>query len=99
VTALVDKAKGKFKAILQIIAKAIVEIFSVTMLIKAIDMVRIQIATGQTSPSLHLPMWVPYFSLVLGFGIISLVQGTTLMLLLIQLFMDNRRASPKEAHA
>ena len=33
-----------------------------------------QATIGQTSPGLGIPMSVPYFALVLGFGLIAVVQ-------------------------
>lgn len=86
VTAVVDRTKGKTKILMQILAKAIVELFSVTMLVKAIGMVHVQVLSGQTSASLHLPMWVPYSALILSFGTISLVQGASLALLFLKFF-------------
>ncbi len=99
VTAVVDKTKGKAKILLQILAKAIVELFSVAMLLKAVEMVRVQVISGQTSASLHLPMWVPYSALLLSFGIISLVQGASLALLVSRLFGAGEGESDKGVKA
>lgn len=75
VTALVDKLKGRFKQIIEIIAKIVVLIFSSTILISAVKMVGKQIETGQTSAALGLSMAVPYAALVISFGMIVLVQA------------------------
>lgn len=42
-----------------------------------------QIKTGQTSPGLKLPMSIPYAALTISFGIISLVQGATLLAMIL----------------
>ena len=62
---VVDKLKGKVKKV--IMTKA-----SFAMVLK-------QAAIGQTSPGLGIPMSVPYFSLVLGFGLIAVVQAGELV--------------------
>lgn len=77
VTAVVDKLKGKFKYIIEIIAKIVVIVLSSTILISAVRMVGKQIETGQTSAALGLSMAVPYSALVISFGMIVLVQVIT----------------------
>jgi len=79
VTSVVDKLHGKSKKIIHILSKAIVVAFSVMILTSSIGMVQMQIKTGQTSPGLKLPMSIPYAALTISFGIISLVQGATLL--------------------
>ena len=48
----------------------------------SIGLVQRQIISGQTSPGLQIPMSIPYFALVLSFGIITLVQGVTLIMMI-----------------
>ena len=38
-----------------------------------------QMQTGQTTPVLKIPTWLMYFSLVLAFGLIFLIQAVTLV--------------------
>ncbi len=89
VTAVVDKVKGKTKQFLQIFAKVIVVIFSGTLFYHSINMVKVQIFSGQTSAAMRLPMWIPYSALLLSFGIITLVQSATLIAMTAQLFGTN----------
>lgn len=84
VTAVVDKLHGAGKKIVQIASKIVVLIFSVSVLIAAVNMVNQQIVTGQTSAALHLPMAVPYAALVISFAMIVIVQG----LLMIGMIID-----------
>lgn len=74
VTGVVDRFHGKSKKILQIIAKVVVIAFSAAMLKSGVGMVLKQVQTGQKSPGLGIPMTIPYFALVLGFGLITIVQ-------------------------
>lgn len=83
VTAVVDRLKGRAKLGLQIFAKLIVVVFSSYMLAAAFRLVGNQIRTGQTSPVLKLPMWVPFGAFLLAFGIIVVVQTFTLIVMCI----------------
>ena len=65
---VVDKLKGKVKKVIVIISQIIVVAFA---------------AIGQTSPGLGIPMSVPYFSLVLGFGLIAVVQAGELVSMIV----------------
>lgn len=85
VTAVVDGMKGIMKKIVQIISKTIVVIFSSAIFYQAILLVQQQIRSGQKSPGLQIPMSIPYFALVLSFGIITIIQGITLITMFIHL--------------
>lgn len=75
VTGVVDKLHGAAKIIVQILAKAVVVIFSVGVFLGSLQLMNIQIRTGQISAALGLPMSVPYFAMVLSFAMIALVQA------------------------
>ena len=83
VTAVVDMLKGPVKKIVMIISKAIVVLVSAALFYHSIGLVQRQIISGQTSPGLQIPMSIPYFALVLSFGIITLVQGITLIMMIL----------------
>ncbi len=74
VTAVVDKLNGRGREIVQILAKVVVLIFSGSVLYSSILMVGKQIATGQTSAAMRIPMAIPYAALVIAFAMIVLVQ-------------------------
>ncbi len=97
VTAVVDKIHGKGKKVVEILSKIIVLIFSVTVLISAVKMVGTQIATGQTSPALQLPMAVPYAALVISFGMIVIVQGSLVIGMIIDLLKGKNEKKEVEA--
>lgn len=97
VTALVDKLKGKAKLTLQIVAKALVILFSAIMTKEAIALFNMQIVSGQKSPGLGLPMYVPYFALVLSFGIITLVQLAMVIAMCRDFGMSNEELEAREA--
>lgn len=74
VTALPDKLKGRCRVFVLMVAKAILIIFAADMFYQSISLCRMQLRSGQTSPGLGVPMVIPYFALLLSFGIIALVQ-------------------------
>ena len=80
---VVDKFKGKVKKVIVIISKIIVVAFAAIMTNASFAMVLKQAAIGQTSPGLGIPMSVPYFSLVLGFGLIAVVQAGELVSMIV----------------
>ena len=83
VTVVVDMLKGPAKKIVMIISKGIVVLVSAALFYQSIGLVQRQIISGQTSPGLQIPMSIPYFALVLSFGIITLVQGVTLIMMIL----------------
>lgn len=83
VTAVVDMLKGPVKKFVMIISKGIVVLVSAALFYQSIGLVQRQIISGQTSPGLQIPMSIPYFALVLSFGIITLVQGVTLIMMIL----------------
>lgn len=75
VTAVVDKLHGKGKRCIQILAKVVVVLFSFGVFAGGVNLMNIQIRTGQISAALGLPMSVPYAAMVISFAIITLVQA------------------------
>lgn len=85
VTAVVQKLKGRFRSVVEILAKVVIVIFSSTVFISAVRMVATQLETGQTTAALHLPMAVPYAALVISFGMIVFVQAIDVIERLIRI--------------
>ena len=77
---VVDKLKGKVKKVIVIISQIIVVAFAAIMTKASFAMVLKQAAIGQTSPGLGIPMSV---SLVLGFGLIAVVQAGELVSMIV----------------
>lgn len=74
ISGVVDKMPNVVKKIIKIISRAIVVFYSALMTKSGWAMVLKQAKIGQTSPGLGIPMAIPYFALVLGFGLIAVVQ-------------------------
>ena len=72
VTAVIEKLHGVTK-------KIILEIFSFVMLKAGLALFSKQLQTGQTTPVLKVPMSVMYFSLVLTFALILVIQAVVLV--------------------
>lgn len=72
---VVDKLPLKAKKIIRVLARIIVIVFAAVMTKSGWAMVMKQAKIGQTSPGLGIPMYIPYFALVLGFGLITIVQS------------------------
>ena len=79
ITAVTDRMKGIVSRIVRIAAKLVVAVFSGVCLVSSFTILQTQIASGQVSPGLRLPMYIPYFALTLSFGIITVVQGAMLV--------------------
>ena len=78
VTAVVDKLQGTVKKIVSLAEQIVLEVFSFIMLSAGWSLFMKQVQTGQKTPVLKIPMSVMYFSLVLAFGLIVLVQAVVL---------------------
>ena len=80
VTAIIEKLHGVTKKVV-----SIVEVFTAVMLKAGTALFLKQIQTGQTTPVLKIPMSAMYFSLVLTFGLILLIQTVILVEKIIDL--------------
>lgn len=89
VTALQDKLKGRLRLIILILIKAVLILFAAVMFYQSIALCEIQLRSGQTSPGLGVPMVVPYFALLLSFGIITIVQTVGVIQMLIAFVKGN----------
>ncbi|WP_294149730.1 TRAP transporter small permease [uncultured Clostridium sp.] len=89
VTALQDKLKGRSRLTILILIKAILILFAAVMFYQSIALCEIQLRSGQTSPGLGVPMVVPYFALLLSFGIITIVQSVGVIQMLIAFVKGN----------
>ena len=72
---VVEKLPLKARKIIRVLARIIVIVFAAVMTKSGWAMVMKQAKIGQTSPGLGIPMYIPYFALVLGFGLITIVQS------------------------
>ncbi|MCC8026330.1 MAG: TRAP transporter small permease [Clostridium sp.] len=79
VTAVIDKLHGVVKRLVSVVEQMVLEIFSFVMLKAGTALFLKQIQTGQTTPVLKLPMAAMYFSLVLAFGLIFVIQAVVLV--------------------
>ena len=79
VTAVVDKLHGVFRKVVDRAKQIVLEIFSFVMVKAGTALFLKQMQTGQTTPVLKIPTWLMYFSLVLAFGLIFLIQAVTLV--------------------
>ena len=96
ITGVVDKLPEWLAKIIRLIALGIIVFFSALMTKSGWAMVVKQATIGQTSPGLGIPMAVPYFALVLGFGLIFIVQGGFLIKQIIDLFKKNKKEEAAE---
>ena len=85
VTAIIEKLHGITKKVVSIVEQIVLEIFTAVMLKAGTALFLKQIQTGQTTPVLKIPMSAMYFSLVLTFGLILLIQTVILVEKIIDL--------------
>jgi TRAP-type C4-dicarboxylate transport system permease small subunit len=84
VTMLIDRLSGRARKIVNIISKIVVVSFSVVIFKTSVDMLQMQITTGQISSALQIPMVIPYAAIPVSFGIIIIVQGATLLTMFME---------------
>ena len=82
-TVVTDHLPARGKSLMDLLAKLIVVIFTILIFVNAINLVSGLMESGQRSPGLKVPMFIPYFALPLSFGIAAVVQSATFIQLLI----------------
>lgn len=88
-TLLLDKLSDKAKSMVNIIVKLFVVLFAILTFIASINILGMQIQTGQTSAALNLPMLIPYLAFAISFAIIIIVQTTSLVKMIINFNNQN----------
>ena len=86
ITFVKEKFHGIPRAVLDILIKVIIVAFSIVVFYFSFGLLENQLSLGQESPAFGLPMYIPYLALPFSFGIISLVQGVTLIIMVVNLF-------------
>lgn len=79
-----------------ILTQCIIIVFSGLMCNSGWKMVLKQTRIGQTSPGLGIPMGIPYFALVLGFGLITIIQFAMLIQMIRNFKVDELASAEKE---
>ncbi len=91
VTGFTDKCPAFVKRILRIVVKVIIIAFSIMITQTSYLLVMKQVATGQVSAGLSLPMWIPYAVLPVAFGFITIVQAIVLVRLIKSPLKDDNK--------
>ena len=91
ITGFTDKCPPVIRRILQLIVKLIIIAFSIAICNTAMDLVHMQLRSGQVSAAMNLPMWIPYISLPIAFGLITLIQALSLLVLLKKPLESNEK--------
>ncbi len=81
ISAVTDRCPPVLRRVLQIVVKIIIIGFSIAIFYTSLDLVQMQMRSGQISAAMNLPMWVPYAALPLCFGVIAIVQVLALFAL------------------
>lgn len=85
VTAVVEKLHGVPRKIIDLVKQVVLEVFTFVMLSSGASLCLRQFQSGQTTPVLKIPMGIMYFSLVLTFFLIFVIQGITLIEMVLNL--------------
>lgn len=93
---LVNKLPLTARHLVGILTQCIIIVFSALMCNSGWKMVLKQTRIGQTSPGLGIPMGIPYFALVLGFGLITIIQFAMLIQMIRNFKVDELAAEEKE---
>ncbi|MDR1732692.1 MAG: TRAP transporter small permease [Synergistaceae bacterium] len=79
ITVVTDRLKGALKKAMDIFARAVIIVFAVIAFWTSFTLLQAQLSFGQTSPGLGIPMYLPYFALPIGFGVMTVVQTVMLV--------------------
>lgn len=85
VTAVVEKLHGVPRKLIDLVKQVVLEVFTFVMLSSGASLCLRQFQSGQTTPVLKIPMGIMYFSLVLTFFLIFVIQGITLIEMVLNL--------------
>ncbi len=75
-TFVVEKAGPRLRKVLNLLAYALVLLFFSVLMVKGIDMTFF--VSQQRSPSVNIPMWIPYLSVPVA-GFLMVIQTLTLI--------------------
>ena len=79
VTMFVDRLPPRGRALMKIMARAIVVVFSAVVFYTSLELLDKQISFGAESSGLGVPMYIPYFALTLSFALITVVQTVSIV--------------------
>lgn len=86
-TLLTGKLRGKAADIMNVICTWILTAFAIIIFIATLTLLANQIRSGQLSASMRIPMYIPYFALTFGFGIMAISQSVLSVLRFRNLFV------------
>ena len=86
ITAVVDRFGGRGRRLVHVLGKLVVTAYSAMIFWTSFTLIEKQFTSGQFSPGLGVPMYIPYAALPLSFGIITLVQALAVIVLTAGLF-------------
>lgn len=82
ITAVTDRCSPFVKRVLQVVVKVIIIGFSGMIFWTSLNIIQMQLRSGQVSAGLGLPMVIPYAILPVAFGLITVVQILVLIAML-----------------
>ncbi|MCC8190294.1 MAG: TRAP transporter small permease [Planctomycetes bacterium] len=85
ITAVVDRFRGVPRRVVDIFGRLVIVVFSAVVFYFSFELLEKQWKFPQISPGLGLPMYVPYFALPLTFGLITVVQAASVVVMLYHL--------------
>ena len=97
ITAVVDRFGGKGRKIIAFLGKLVMTIFSAVIFRASFTLLAKQASSGQFSPGLGAPMYIPYAALPISFGIITIVQALTAAVLAVEIVSGETRAEGEAA--
>lgn len=99
IEALTKKLSPKVRGVVRYFTRACVIVFAGVMVWYSIPLLTTQMKSGQLSPGLRLPMYIPYSTITIGFSIIFFVQIILWFNDLIKVFKNKEANEQKEVQA
>ena len=97
ITAVTDRFGSRGRRLLRILGKLVVTAYAAVIFRSSFTLLEKQLSSGQFSPGLGAPMYIPYAALPLSFGVITIVQALAAVALAAEPFFGRPGAAEGEA--
>jgi len=96
-TTVTDHMNVSLRKIVFIVGKLVLIAFAVVTFVSSFSLLSVQIASGQITPGLRIPMFVPFLAIPISFAIIILVQVGILIKMIMEAFHKEEITEEGEA--
>lgn len=88
-------AKGKVKLVLSLISGVVILVFCSTVMMTVLNLISVQMVSGQLSPAMRIPMYMMSFSIFLGMVLLIITEIDVVNKTCIEELKNEKGASTK----